>query len=78
MSTEDRVKTILSDELSIHLSEIKLDSRIIHDLGADSIDFIQLSICFEEEFGIEISESELESIQTVSDILELLDSKGIG
>ena len=68
----DKVKEIISDQLSIDQREISLDSSFTDDLGADSLDVVELLMAFSEEFDIEISDEEAEEIVTVGDVVEYL------
>ena len=65
MSIEERVKGIVAEQLSIGAEEIKNESSFIDDLGADSLDTVELVMALEEEFDIEISDDEAENISTV-------------
>ena len=74
MSTnESIVKEIVIDKLGIQESKITSDARFIEDLGADSLDTVELIMQFEEEFNIEISDSDAESLNTVGKVLEYLE-----
>ena len=73
---EDRVKEILAEELSLDLAEIELESSIKDDLGADSIDMMQVVDVLEQEFDIEVDTSDLQEIITVGDIVTYLKNKG--
>ena len=74
---EQRVKKIVAEQLGVAEDEIKLESSFVDDLGADSLDLFELIMAFEEEYGIEIPTDELESIETVGDVMEFISSKGI-
>ena len=74
-STEEKVKKIVMDHLGIEESKISLDSKFIDDLGADSLDTVELVMAFEEEFGSEISDNEAEKILTVGDAVKFIESK---
>ena len=65
MSVEERVIGIVAEQLSIGADEIKNESSFIDDLGADSLDTVELVMALEEEFNIEISDDEAENISTV-------------
>lgn len=69
----DRVKEIIAEELGIEEEEINLDSDLSEDLGADSLDAIELIMAIEEEFDIEIADSEATKIKAVSDIVSYLE-----
>ena len=72
---EDRVKKIVVEHLGVEESKIQSDSKFIDDLGADSLDTVELVMAFEEEFGSEISDSEAEKILTVGDAIKFIESK---
>ena len=72
---EERVKKIVVEHLGVDESKIQSDSKFIDDLGADSLDTVELVMAFEEEFGSEISDSEAEKILTVGDAIKFIDSK---
>ena len=67
------VKEIVMDKLGIEESKITSDARFIEDLGADSLDTVELVMQFEEEFNIEISDSDAESLNTMGKVLEYLE-----
>lgn len=70
--TFNKVAELLSEQLGISKSEIALDSDIIKDLGADSLDVVQLLMSLEEDFGITVSEEEASNLKTVEDIIKLI------
>ena len=70
-----KVKKIVSDHLGIDEAKVNDDSSFIDDLGADSLDTVELVMAFEEEFGSEISDSEAEKILTVGDAIKFIESK---
>ena len=72
---EERVKKIVVEHLGVEEAKIQSDSKFIDDLGADSLDTVELVMAFEEEFGSEISDSEAEKILTVGDAIKFIDSK---
>lgn len=77
MAIEDRVKEIIVDQLGVDPDEVKTESHFIDDLGADSLDTVELVMAFEEEFNIEIKDEDAEKIQTVKDVIQYLKEKGI-
>ena len=64
---EAKVKSIIADQLGVGEDEIKAESSFIEDLGADSLDIVELVMAFEEEFGVEIPDDAAEKINTVGD-----------
>jgi len=70
-----KVKKIVADHLGIEEAKVNDDSSFIDDLGADSLDTVELVMAFEEEFGSEISDSEAEKILTVGDAIKFIESK---
>ena len=75
MSTFDRVKKIVVDQLGVNEADVTIDSTFIDDLGADSLDIVELIMAFEEEFGVEIPDEKAEKIRTVADAVKLLDEE---
>ena len=74
MSIEDRVKKIVRDQLGKSLDEIQNDSSFVDDLGADSLDTVELIMEFEEEFDLEIPDEDAEKISTVNEAVEYINS----
>ena len=72
---EEQVKKIVVDHLGIDESKVTAESKFIDDLGADSLDTVELVMAFEEEFGSEISDTEAEKILTVGDAIKFIESK---
>lgn len=72
-STFEKVKAITVDQLSVAPEDVKMDSTFIDDLGADSLDIVELIMAFEEEFNTEIPDDVAEKIRAVRDAVELLD-----
>ena len=70
-----KVKKIVADHLGIDESKVTEESSFIDDLGADSLDTVELVMAFEEEFGSEISDSEAEKILTVGDAVKFIEGK---
>ena len=70
-----KVKKIVADHLGIDEAKVTEESSFIDDLGADSLDTVELVMAFEEEFGSEISDSEAEKILTVGDAIKFIESK---
>lgn len=74
MTTFDKVKAIVVEQLGVDEAEVKIDSTFIDDLGADSLDIVELIMAFEEEFNVEIPDDVAEKIKTVKDTVEYIDS----
>ena len=73
--TATKVKKIVADHLGIDEAKVNEEANFIDDLGADSLDTVELVMAFEEEFGSEISDSEAEKILTVGDAIKFIESK---
>ena len=71
----NKVKKIVADHLGIDESKVTEEASFIDDLGADSLDTVELVMAFEEEFGAEISDSEAEKILTVGDAIKFIENK---
>ena len=69
MSVEDKIKKIIAEKLSVELEEVVPDANFVDDLGADSLDLVELIMSMEEEFDIEISDEKAEEMVTVKDAL---------
>jgi len=74
MSVNERVKNIVAEQLGIGVEEINNESSFIDDLGADSLDTVELVMALEEEFDIEISDDEAENISTVQAAIEYVNN----
>jgi acyl carrier protein len=75
MSVEERVKSIIVEQLGVDADEVVADASFVEDLGADSLDQVELIMAFEEEFGVEISDDEAEKIRKVKDAVEYIDKR---
>ncbi len=73
----EKMKSIIAEQLDVQESEVTMESNFKDDLGADSLDLFELVMALEEEFGVEIPAEDLESIATVSDVIEYLKDKGV-
>ena len=74
MSVQERVQKIVCEQLGVSPDKVKLEASFIDDLGADSLDTVELVMAFEEEFEIEIPDEEAEEIATVENAVEYINS----
>jgi acyl carrier protein len=72
MNVEERVKKIIAEQLGVEEEEITPESSFVEDLGADSLDTVELVMAFEEEFGIEIPDEDAEKILTVQNSVDYI------
>ena len=73
-SVAEKVKSIIVDQLGVDEDQVTADASFVEDLGADSLDTVELVMAFEEEFGIEIPDDAAEKIQTVGDAIGFIKS----
>ncbi|WP_419166534.1 acyl carrier protein [Candidatus Palauibacter sp.] len=73
--TAARVREIIAQELGVEQEKVVDEANFVDDLGADSLDTVELVMAFEEEFGIEIPDEDAETMQTVGEAIEYLNSK---
>ncbi len=74
-SVDERVKKIVVEQLAAKQEEVKNDSSFVNDLGADSLDTVELVMAFEEEFNIEIKDEEAEKITTIQEAIDFISDK---
>ena len=72
---EDRVRKIIIEQLGVDEAEVKNEASFVDDLGADSLDTVELVMALEEEFDTEIPDEDAEKIKTVKDVYDYIDSK---
>lgn len=70
----DKVREIIVEQLGVEADQVKLESNFIDDLGADSLDTVELIMAFEEEFGVDIPDTEAEKIKTVKDVVDYIEA----
>jgi len=75
MALIDDIKEVVVEQLSVNIDEVKEESKFVEDLGADSLDVVELVMALEEKFDIEIPDEEAEKIQTVKDVIDYVSSK---
>lgn len=74
-SIEERVKDIIVDQLGVSAEQVTSEAKFVEDLGADSLDTVELVMALEEEFDIEVPDDEAEKLQAVSDVVAFITSK---
>jgi len=72
--TLDKVREIIVEQLGVEPDQVKPESNFVDDLGADSLDTVELIMSFEEEFGVEIPDTEAEKIKTVQDVINYIEA----
>ena len=77
MSLEEKVIKLVTEQLDVAPEQCKLEASFIDDLGADSLDLVELIMEMEEAFGVEIADEELEKIRTIQDVVDFLRKKGV-
>ena len=75
MSTFEKVRNVTAEQLGVKENEVKSESRFVEDLGADSLDTVELVMAIEEEYGIEIPDEDAEKAKTVGDVVEYINKK---
>jgi len=76
--TREKVKKVIVDQLSVNPEELTDDASFIEDLGADSLDIVELVMEFEEQFGIDIPDEDAEKISTVGEAVKYIEEKSDG
>ena len=78
MAVAEKVKSIIIEQLGVDEEEVTLDASFVDDLGADSLDPVELVMAFEEEFGLEIPDEDAEKITRVKEAVDYIESHGKG
>jgi acyl carrier protein len=76
-SVAERVKKVIVEQLGVNAEQVTDDASFIDDLGADSLDTVELVMALEEEFGLEIPDEDAEKISTVKAAIEFIEKKGV-
>ncbi|MDY6967461.1 MAG: acyl carrier protein [Spirochaetota bacterium] len=71
----EKIKRLIIDQLGVNETEVTMEASFVDDLGADSLDTVELVMALEEEFDLEISDEEAEKIITVGDVIKFIESK---
>jgi len=74
-SIEERVKDIIVDQLGVSADQVTAEAKFVEDLGADSLDTVELVMALEEEFDVEVPDDEAEKLQAVKDVVAFITSK---
>lgn len=74
-NTFDDIKDVIAEQLNVSVENVKIDSKFVDDLGADSLDVVELIMALEEKFDIEIPDEDAEKLTTVKDTVEYIDSQ---
>ena len=75
MSVEEKVKKIIAEKLSVDIAEVVPEASFVDDLGADSLDLVELIMAMEEEFDTDISDEDAEQITTVKDVIDYINAQ---
>ncbi len=76
MAVQEKVKSIIVEQLGVDPEKVKLEASFIDDLGADSLDIVELVMAMEEEFDLEIPDEDAEKLKTVQNVVDYITSKG--
>jgi acyl carrier protein len=77
-SVEEKVKHIIVEQLGVDADEVKAEASFVDDLGADSLDVVELVMALEEEFGLEISDEDAEKLRTVQQAIQYIETNNKG
>ena len=75
MAVEEKIKSIIAEQLGVKIEEVTPQASFIDDLGADSLDTVELIMALEEEFGVEIPDEDAEKMTTVGDAMKYIEEK---
>jgi acyl carrier protein len=74
-SIEEKVKDIIVEQLSVNPEQVTTEAKFIEDLGADSLDVVELVMAFEEQFGVEVPDEDAEKLMSVGDVIKYIEEK---
>ena len=74
-SIEEKVKQIIIEQLGVNAEQVTPSASFIEDLGADSLDTVELVMAFEEEFGVDVPDEDAEKLQSVGDVIKFIEEK---
>lgn len=74
-SIEEKVKDIIIEQLGVNAEQVTINASFIEDLGADSLDTVELVMAFEEEFGVDVPDEDAEKLQSVGDVIKYIEEK---
>ena len=74
MATLDKVKELVAQQLNKSVDEITEDKEVVKDLGADSLDVVEMLMALEDEFGVDIPDEEIEKMKTIGDVVEFIEA----
>ena len=74
MTNLEKIKEIIVEQLGVEAEQVVPEASFVNDLGADSLDTVELIMAFEEEFGVEIPDEEAEKIKTVKDVMDYIEA----
>ncbi|MBO8139338.1 MAG: acyl carrier protein [Thermosipho sp. (in: Bacteria)] len=75
MADVEKIRELIADQLGVDISEVTDEKNLTDDLGADSLDMVDLIMAFEDEFGIKVDDSDLSKIKTVKDVIDLVSQR---
>ncbi|MDD3375531.1 MAG: acyl carrier protein [Candidatus Omnitrophica bacterium] len=75
MANEEKIKSIIAEQLGVKVEEVNPESSFVDDLGADSLDTVELIMALEEEFNVEIPDEDAEKMSKVSDVIKYVEEK---
>ena len=75
VNIEEKVKEIIVEQLGVNQEQVTREAKFIEDLGADSLDTVELVMAFEEEFNVEVPDEEAEKLQTVGDVITYIEGR---